>query len=148
MKKHVLTFLAALTTVFLFSQCQKDVDENKIHSTYFWTSVNNEEQSLTLFLDGQAVGQLPYFSTPLTCGNDSLKNQALTMNLKSGKYILEAKDSQGNIKSDCTLKISDSGLGVGPGKNLNNPGKSSALWESSNTSPEGSNSCVIVNLFY
>ena len=147
MKKRVFTFLAALATVFIFSQCTKDED-NITHNTYFWTSVNNEEQPLTLFVDGQAIGQLPYFSTDLTCGNDSLKNQAISMNLKSGKYNLEARNQQGELKSDCTLKISENGLGVGPGQSMNNPGKTSASMESTNTSPEGGNRCVIVNLFY
>lgn len=148
MRKHVFTFLAASATVFVFSKCSKETDDNAIHSTYFWSSKNAPEQPLTLFVDGQAVGQLPYFSTDLTCGNDSLKNQALNMNLKSGKYNLEAKNSEGEVKSDCTLKISDTGMGVGPGKSGNNPGASSASMERTNTSPEGGNSCVIVNLFY
>ena len=134
MKNRAFTFLAALATVFVFSRCQKD---ETMHATYFWTS--NDTDSLTLFVDGNAAGFLPHFNTDLTCSNDSLKQQALQMNLKSGKYHLEAKDNQGEVISSGTVKISESGLG-GSGGVGDKGGMATQA-----TGP--GNSCVIVNLF-
>ena len=139
MKNNAITFLALLATVFLFAQCQKEDDE-KNHSVYFWTSKATPEEQLSLFVDGAAVGGLPYFSTELTCSNDSLKQQALQLNLKSGKYHLKAKDSQGAVRSSGTIKISENGMGSSG--DLGDKGGMAV------SSVGSENSCVIVNLFY
>lgn len=150
MKNSAFTWVTAAAAVVIFSRCHQETDDNAVHNTYFWTSVPTEKQELTLFVDGQQVGPLPYFSTELTCSNDSLKARALNMTLRSGKYQIEARNSQGVVRSDGSIKISESGLGVGPGPHMNNPGGVTAAKETPNAvSPEkAGNSCVIVNLFY
>ena len=137
MKNRAFTFLAALATIFIFSQCTKD--DEAMHETHFYTSNVNTEP-LTLFVDGQAVGALPAFSTPLTCDNNMGKPLALEMNLKSGKYNLQAKDSLGIVKSGATLKVFESS--GGGSSNFGETGGMEARMSGSG------NSCVIVNLFY
>ena len=137
MKNRAFTFLALLATVFLFAQCQKD---ETIHTTHFWTSKSTPEEQLTLFVDGALMGPLPYFSTNLTCSNDSLKAKAFQMTLKSGKYYLEAKDNQGEVRSSGTIKISESGMSSSGGLGDKGGMATSAV------GPD--NSCVIVDLFY
>jgi len=137
MKKNVFTFLAVLATVFIFSQCQKE--DEAMHETHFYTSMVNTEP-LTLVVDGQTIGTLPTFNTPLTCDNSKEKQMALKMNLKSGKYKLQAKDSLGVVRSGATLKVFESS--GGGNSNLGETGGMEASMSGSG------NSCVIVNLFY
>lgn len=136
MKKPAFTFLTLMVTVLLFTQCKKD---DAIHETQFYTSNVNQER-LTLFVDGQAIGNLPAFSTPLTCDSNPEKQPGLKMTLKSGKYHLQAKDSLGTVKSGAMMKVFES-----------SGGGSSTIGETGGMAMQMSgsgNSCVIVNLFY
>ncbi len=144
MKNTAFTFVAALATVFGFVQCKQD---DAMHTTYFYTSTSTIKDPLTLFVDGNAIGTLPSIpsnismqSPPLTCDDSELTQRALVMNLKSGKYKLQAKDSQGNVKSGSTMTIGESHGGASG--SFGEPGGLQVA------ATGGDNGCVTVNLFY
>ena len=129
--KKIITLLTAVTTTLLLTQCKKD---NPTYNSYFYTTVNDQDAQLSLYIDNDYKGDLPYLANKPTCENDSLKSKSLFLTLPAGKYKVAAKDKQGNIKSSSTLKIK------------------SGLLESKSgtggTEVRSSNGCLIVGLFY
>lgn len=102
--KTTLKFLIPVIAVLLLLYCRKD---DKIYNTYVYTANTIDQGRLSLYIDDAYRGEIPYLGSKLTCDNDTLKQKALFLTLKSGKYKIVAKDQQGSEKSSATLKISE-----------------------------------------
>ncbi|MEO6305905.1 MAG: hypothetical protein ABIP51_22350 [Bacteroidia bacterium] len=131
MKNTFKTILLSLLTILLLSQCKK----NQItYNAYFYTTNPSAEVQLSLYIDDKYRGDLPCLYPKPTCDNDTLKQKALFLTLKSGKYKISAKDRQGNIKSSGTMKVS---------KN-----KMSSSGGMGGQEISSQSDCLIVGLFY
>ncbi|MBI4645123.1 MAG: hypothetical protein HY738_00665 [Bacteroidia bacterium] len=134
MKKIITTLTAVALIALLLTHCKK---YNTTFNSYFYTSKDSNEVQLSLYIDGNYKGDLPYLTNKPTCDNDSLKQKALFLTLQSGKYKIVAKDKQDNIKSSSTLKITNNSM---DGKTGN--GGSGGLEATSK------DNCLIVGVFY
>lgn len=104
MKSNIFTLFALTLALFLFSNCKKE--HNKNYKAFFYTDKGSAEQKLSLFIDGQYKGDLPYLTVHPTCdNNDPMRQQALPLTLESGKYKLDARDKDGNVVSSSTIKM-------------------------------------------
>jgi hypothetical protein len=103
MKTSFRYFFSTTLLVLVFSQCKKD---ESIYKGYFYTSKSPSEAKLTLFFDGQNMGELPYVNKNQNGFTaDSIKKYALPLAVKAGKHELQAKDPSGAIKSDGKFKV-------------------------------------------
>ncbi|HET6245346.1 MAG: hypothetical protein H0V01_12520 [Bacteroidetes bacterium] len=109
--KTAIQTLFLLSVVFFIS-CKKD---NTNFNSYFWTSNDIEDSELTLYVNDQIKGPIPYLKDKPTCENDTLKAKALYLNLKAGKYKISAKDKQGNVKVSSTIKVKSNSLSSSAG---------------------------------
>jgi len=128
-----LNILIAFSTLVLLTQCKKN---DIIYNSYFYTTMPSSETELSLYLDKKYRGEIPYVKNKPTCDNDTSKQKALFLNLKPGKYKLEAKNKQGDIKSSATIKVTEKILsassgGGGGGTTSNKEGE-----------------CLIIGVFY
>jgi len=98
-----------LFVLIVFSHCRKD---DTTFNSFFYANWANSEGNLNLFIDDELKGELPYLSVAPTCDDDSLKQIALNIPLKSGKYKIEAKTKGGVIKSSGNIRISSTRIGV------------------------------------
>jgi len=102
MKKQFIRLLLLASTIIVLTNCKKF---GKDYDNYFFTDIENSAGPLTLFIDGKNKGELPNLKTSVSPTNDTVINNALHLILKSGKYKIEAKDNQGNVKCSGTLKF-------------------------------------------
>lgn len=93
-----LAFLSAIPLVL--SNCKKD----KNYQSYFYTDVKSDTP-LYLYVDEEYKGKLPVMTVKPTFENDTLKQKALYLTLKTGKYKIEAKDADGSVMSSGTVKF-------------------------------------------
>ena len=107
MKKHFIKLILFASTIIVLTNCKKF---GKDFDTYFYTDIENSAGPLTLFVDGKNKGELPNLKTSVSPTNDTIINNALHLTLKSGKYKIEAKDNQGNVKCSGTLKFRSNSL--------------------------------------
>jgi hypothetical protein len=111
--------------------CNKD-DSSAVFNTRFYTSEQNSK--LFLYLDGNYVGVLSAFSTPPTCSNENIGVQLpLTMQLRSGRYRVVAKDSTGTVVSSSITVL---------GKTI-----TSVSGSLGGQAVFASNNCVTINVF-
>ena len=130
--KTIITAFTAIMSLLLLTQCKKD---NTVFNSYFYTSMDEKDVQLSLYIDKQYKGELPYLTRkPSACDNDTLKQKALFLALQSGKYTVETKDKQGNIKSSFTLKIKSNSMQVRSIKGGNET--------------ELCNGCLVAGLYY
>ena len=123
--------LLVITIILSLTQCKKDEITFK---AYFYTTTQSDQIQLSLYTNDKYKGDIPFMKNKPTCNNDTLKQKALYMNLKCGKYKLIGKDKQGNIMSSGTMKVSQNKLSSSGGKGgqeINAQGE-----------------CLIVGLFY
>ncbi len=92
-----------MTIALLLTNCKK----NETYQSYFYTT-SGHDSPLFLYVDGQYKGELPVMNQKPTFGNDTLKQKALFLTLKSGSYKVEAMDSQGAVKSSGKVTFSKS----------------------------------------
>ena len=128
--KSLSQFFFAAAFIICFSGCTRD---DSVFNCKFYTSINSNEATLTLFIDGVNKGTLPYISTAPACG-DSLISQTLQLQLESGRYKFEARDASGTVKSYSKVKITERTKSV----NGNMGG----------ISITGTEDCEVINLFY
>lgn len=107
MKKHFIKLILFASTIIVLTNCKKI---GKDYDNYFFTDIENSAGPLILFIDGKNKGELPNLKTSVSPTNDTVINNALHLILKSGKYKIEAKDSQGNLKCSGTLKFRTNSL--------------------------------------
>lgn len=88
-----LVFLAL--AIVSLSNCKK---VGKTYDAYFYTGNEISDGYLILELDNKIVGQVPSLKTTLTVNNDTIRNKALHLKLKSGKYKISVQDNFGNVK--------------------------------------------------
>lgn len=98
MKKSILFSSAALLTVLLFMSCGKG---KTIYNAHFWTSKDTSEVRLSLFIDDEYKGELPYLEQEPGCGSEN----TLSFPVEEGKHSIVAKNVQGVIKSSGTARI-------------------------------------------
>ena len=109
MKPILFLVFATLFASLLFTGCKKDDPNAMFHVSFFTSKANGP---LSLYLDGNYKGVLPYFAQTPGCGNPNSDGQLpINMLLKSGKYTIEGKDSLGRITSSGSIKISTSTMG-------------------------------------
>ncbi len=81
----------------LFLQCKKD---NTSYQGYFYSKKPTKDVQLTLYLDGQLQGLLPYVKVDsIGFTKDSIKAYSLKIKVPSGKHKVEAKDQNGITRS-------------------------------------------------
>jgi hypothetical protein len=98
--KGILCFLGM---GLFFLQCKKD---NSNYQGYFYSKKPTKDVQLTLYLDGQIQGQLPYVKTDsIGFTSDSIKRYSMKINVAAGKHKLEAKDQQGVTRSSGSFKV-------------------------------------------
>jgi hypothetical protein len=109
--KKLLTFvLVGAISATILSGCQ-DQEIGTPYQAYFSRApYKPTETNLFLYLNCQAIGQLPFRIGPMTCENDTLKESAIYLPLTPGKYILEAKDQSGVTRTSATLKVTGTSL--------------------------------------
>jgi hypothetical protein len=110
MKKHFIKLILFASTIIVLTNCKKI---GKDFETYFYTDIENSAGPLTLFVDGKNKGELPNLKTSISTTNDTIINNALHLTLKSGKYKIEAKDNQGNVKVSGHVKFRTNATGTG-----------------------------------
>jgi hypothetical protein len=108
MKKRFITLILFASTIIVQTNCKKF---GKDFETFFYTDGENSAGPLTLFVDAENKGELPNLKTSVSSTNDTVINNALHLKLKSGKYKIEAKDRQGNLKFSGTLKFRSNSVG-------------------------------------
>lgn len=132
------SILLAATATLLFAGC----NGNLTRKGFFWTSVKPANGTLTLFMDGKKVGDLPYIDTTYQgeprCGVDSTTAQCLTASVPNGKIKFEAKDASGNVKSNSTVVNKDNIMGR----------KSSVTSGIGGSAMTVTDVCVIGNFYY
>jgi hypothetical protein len=102
MRKQFSKCLVFAALMVALVNCKKF---GKDHETYFYTDIENASGPLTLYVDGENKGQLPNLKTSVSPSNDTVINNALHLTLRSGRYKIEAKDDQGNVKCAGALKF-------------------------------------------
>jgi hypothetical protein len=107
MRKQFLKCVIFTSLVVVLVNCKKF---GKEYDTYFYTDIENTSGPLTLYVDGENKGALPNLKTSVSPGNDTVINNALHLNLRSGRYKIEGKDDQGNVKCSGTLKFRTNSL--------------------------------------
>src|SRR6478736_6866838 len=107
MRKAILKLTFTFLILLLFVSCHKD---DKVFNTGFYVTWSASEAPMKLFIDGKYKGDLPFIPVKPSCENDSLKKLTLILDLKSGKYKIEAKDQKDIVRSSGTIKLSSSKL--------------------------------------
>jgi hypothetical protein len=131
MKRNVFIIIIFVVSCCLLTNCKKD---NTIYNVYFYTNKDTSVVHLSLYINDNKKGEIPYLNPKPTCENDSLKQLSFLQVLSSDKYVMTAKDEQGNIKSEHVIKISDSSTSV-----------KSKTGQQETTITDN---CVIIGLFY
>ena len=131
MKKQLIKLLLLASTLIVLTNCKKF---GRSYDAYFYADIEASAGPLTLFIDNQNKGELPNLKTSVSPTNDTILNNALHLKIKSGKYNIEAKDAQGNVKCSGTLKFR--------GNNLNVTGKTGGHAAS------GNDNTVAVKFYY
>lgn len=128
--KRIFLFLFISGFVLLFTQCKKD---DSVFDVYFCTSTNKAEATLTLYIDDENKGILPFLTVKPKCGSDSLLADLIYVQLDAGRYKIKVKDENGVIKIEGTITYKknsrQSGIGIG------------------GISVEGSGNCDVVDFF-
>lgn len=106
MKKFTFALASSLFILMTLTQCNK----TQTFQTYIYARADSSETTLTLFIDDENKGTIPFLGMTPTCATDSLEFKTLYMTLSSGKHKVEAKDAQGNIKSSSTIKLKRNGM--------------------------------------
>jgi hypothetical protein len=130
--KQFLTLTLTTLLFTTFAGCRKL--EDKAFNAYFYARNSNPKIALTLFLNDQPIGMLPPVSGKTECRNDSLKQKMLAYTIHSGKHKIEAKDTQGQIRSSSIITIDDGSL--------------SSRGIAGGTEASVTGSCLFVGLFY
>jgi hypothetical protein len=72
-------------------------------SVAFYTKNNSPQNQLSLFIDGNQIGLLPYLGE--NPNFDLISSKGLTLILKNGDHYIYAKDTTGNIVSSTTINV-------------------------------------------
>ncbi len=150
MKNSAINILVAFLLLIGFSGCEKEV--SSLHHVYFYTNNSDYEayrpteeplviNPLSLYINGNYHGRLPYLETKPTCSTNNLTDITYYLGLQSGNYQVEARDKNGLVMVSAEVRISDRRLSAQGGT-----GSIEAL-SSSQSNPNNANECVIVNLF-
>lgn len=134
MKKIFIPVIFILCSIMLV-HCKV---HTKSFNTWFWTS--NHEDTCHLFIDNVDHGLLPHLGSAPECNDEELKKQALFIHLPSGNYVVEVKDSKGNIRysEELRLKRSAGSMTIG----------SSTEWKESGSRGTNVNDCLIREIWY
>jgi hypothetical protein len=134
MKRRNLFIITILCTL-LFAQCNV---QTKSFNTWFWT--RNKNEICHLFIDEKDMGPLPQLASAPECDDESLKKQALFVNLPSGNYDVEVKDSKGNLKYSEVLRLKRSSGHTSIG--------STTEWKESGSRGTNLEDCLIREIWY
>jgi len=94
-------------------QCKKE-DTSTVFEAVFYTSTSNSR--LSLYIDGEYQGVLPYFSKAPECGQLYGDGQKpIAAQLASGQYEIAAKDDAGKTVSHGTISVSKNRTGSSGG---------------------------------
>lgn len=108
MRKHSITIAAALACIALLAQCKKDKSNNDYS---FSSSTAQDSIALTLIVNGENKGQLPYVSQGL---DDCSDTRGLRFSLPLGQHHIVALSASGDTISEVhPLLESDDATGNG-----------------------------------
>jgi hypothetical protein len=143
-KLKLLALAAVAISIILFlNSCNKDKSNSngnkKTYDSYFYTSNTTNEVALTLFVNNELIGDLPYLSSEPSCGNTEQKNHCLFLNLTEGKNTLTAKDKKGKVVSETIFTIKTNSEGTKGSIATSSKKGGSSIFQDDN--------CIIVNLF-
>lgn len=116
MRKYFIKIALLFSIIIILTNCKKI---GKTHHVYFYTDINTSKESLALFVDKKNKGILPYINVVTSALNDTVISNTLHFSLRSGKYNLEVKDVNGNIKYLGTLKIRSNSIATTSSKGFN-----------------------------
>lgn len=102
MNKGLIKLTVLVSALILLTNCKKF---GSTFDAYFYTDVEGSAGPLFLFVDGESKGELPNLKTSTSPANDTVLNKALHLKLRSGKYKIEGKDSDGKVKFSGYLKF-------------------------------------------
>ncbi len=100
MNRYITKLLILTSTIIFLTNCKKI---GKTYDVFFYTNIETPTGPLSLNLDNKNIGELPILKTTLSTNNDTIKSNAIHLKLKTGRYKIQAKDSQGIIKFSGTL---------------------------------------------
>ena len=108
MKSFLKITLLVTAISLLFTQCKKE--EITTFNSYFCSANNIADGQPLLYINGEYKGELPSINEEPPFGDDSPLQKMLCFPLPSGKYKVEVKDKQGNIKMAGTIKFKNGSL--------------------------------------
>lgn len=107
MKTFSKQFVLLTLMILVFSQCKKD---DTVYQAYFYSLESPDEAKLFLFIDEESKGELPFVQHGAGVTTDSIKKYALKLQISAGKYQLETKDQNGQIRSSGKIRVSKNKL--------------------------------------
>ncbi len=136
MKSALKAFATLLFATLLLVQCNKHSHdpENTVFNCHFYTSNDSSDTKLSLYIDGENKGELPFISSDLVCGDSALAG-ALQLSLSPGTYTVKGKDEDGHTQSSGNIMIYSDEQGIDGGT-----GGMSLRWD------EGT--CFVIRLFF
>lgn len=81
--------------------CKKNVTRN----VYVYTNSYDPYTKVSLFINDNPKGAIPYFGEKLNFDHDSLYAKTLLIKLTGGKNPLTSRDQYGYVKTDAVLDI-------------------------------------------
>lgn len=107
LKKRTMraTFFFSIILISLFS-CTK----NEPEIGYFYSRIPTTQQRLWLKVNGEMRGELPYSPVELNCGNDSLTQFCIALQLRKGRNEIEIYDAVQNTVLSGKMRIKSNGL--------------------------------------
>lgn len=98
---------AAALFVLIASAISCDIAPKPMAKAYFWT-IQDHNDPRVLFIDGKNSGRLPFVEEKQDDENEAITNDALEVNLSSGKYALQIINDNGRVINEGTLELKKS----------------------------------------
>ena len=97
--------IGGIFVFFIAGKFHPETEEEALEnfSVVFYTKNNSPQNQLSLFIDGNQIGLLPYLG-----GNpnfDLISSKGLTSIIKNGDHYIYAKDTTGIIVSSMTINV-------------------------------------------
>ena len=99
--RKILPIFIGILVIVLFTQCRH---RSRVFKTYFWTSSAAAEND-KLYINNHYIGEIPFLEEGAAHNKHLLKHEGLFIKLRSGKYRVEMRDDEGNVKYTETIRI-------------------------------------------
>jgi hypothetical protein len=93
--------------LFIAAKSHPETEKEALENLHvaFYTKNNSPQNRLSLFIDGNQIGLLPYLGE--NPNFDLISSKGLTLILKNGDHYIYAKDTTGTIVSALTINASN-----------------------------------------